>query len=69
MLALMQQGRARFEPAGAGIVLATVAASCIGVGALIGWGAGSVKYGVLCGAIAGVPAGVGAVYWQYRGTL
>jgi hypothetical protein len=24
---------------------------------------------VLCGAIAGVPAGVGAVYWQYRGTL
>jgi len=41
----------------------------IGVGALIGWGAGNVGYGVLCGAIAGVPAGVGAVYWQYRESL
>jgi hypothetical protein len=69
MLALMEQGRAKFDPAGAGIVLATVTASCIGVGALIGWGAGNVGYGVLCGAIAGVPAGVGAVYWQYRETL
>ena len=69
MLALMEQGRANSDPAGAGIVLATVAVSCIGVGALIGWGAGNVGYGVLFGAIAGVPAGVGAVYWQYRGTL
>jgi len=69
MLALMRQGPAKFDPAGAGIVLATVTVSCIGVGALIGWGAGNVGYGVLCGAIAGVPAGVGAVYWQYRESL
>jgi hypothetical protein len=69
MLAVMDPARANFDPAGAGIVLATVTASCIGVGALIGWGAGNVGYGVLCGAIAGVPAGVGAVYWQYRGTI
>jgi hypothetical protein len=69
MLAVTEQGRANFDPAGAGIVLATVTVSCIGLGALIGWGAGNVGYGVLCGAIAGVPAGVGAVYWQYRGTL
>ena len=69
MLALMQQGRARFDPAGAGIVLATVTVSCIGVGALVGWGAGYVGYGVLCGAIVGVPAGVGAVYWRYRESL
>ena len=65
----MEQGRANFEPAGAGVLLASVAVACIGVGALIGWAAGNVGYGVLCGAIAGVPAGVGAVYWHYRGTL
>jgi hypothetical protein len=69
MLALMEQGRANFQPAGAGAMLAAVTASCVGVGALIGWGAGHVGYGVLGGAIVGVPAGVGAVYWQYRGTL
>src|SRR5262249_34892447 len=50
MLAVMDPARANFDPAGAGIVLATVTASCIGVGALIGWGAGNVGYGVLCGA-------------------
>jgi hypothetical protein len=58
-----------FHPAGAGTLLATVTAASIGVGAVIGWAAGSVGYGVLAGALVGVPAGVGAVYYRYRGTL
>jgi hypothetical protein len=70
MLALMEHSsRETFHPAGAGTLLTTVTASCVGVGALVGWGAGSVGYGVLGGAIVGVPAGVAAVYWRYRGAL
>jgi hypothetical protein len=38
----------------------------VGVGALLGWAAGSVGIGVLCGAFVGVPAGVFAVYKRYR---
>jgi hypothetical protein len=64
-----QTSRPTFHPAGAGTILATVTGACIGVGALVGWGAGSVGYGVLIGAIAGVPAGVGAVYYRYRGAF
>lgn len=64
-----QSSRPTFHPAGAGMLLATVTAASIGIGAFIGWAAGSVGYGVLAGAIAGVPAGVGAVYYRYRGAL
>jgi hypothetical protein len=64
-----QTSRPTFHPAGAGMLLAAVTAASIGVGAVIGWAAGSVGYGVLAGAIVGVPAGVGAVYYRYRGTL
>jgi hypothetical protein len=41
----------------------------VGAGALVGWAAGSVGYGVLAGAAAGVPIGVFAVYRRYRGAL
>jgi F0F1-type ATP synthase assembly protein I len=58
--------RQTFEPAGAGALLASTTALGIGIGALIGWAAGAVKYGLLGGAIAGIPAGVFAVYWRYR---
>jgi hypothetical protein len=54
------------HPAGAGTLLATVTAACIGAGALVGWAIGAVGYGVLVGAIVGVPAGVLAVYLRYR---
>jgi F0F1-type ATP synthase assembly protein I len=68
MLALMEGSpRQSFEPAGAGMVLASTTAASIGVGALVGWAAGSVEYGVLGGAIVGVPAGALAVYQRYRG--
>ena len=38
----------------------------IGLGALIGWLAGSAKIGLIIGAVVGLPAGVGGVYLRYR---
>ena len=64
-----QPPRQTFQPAGAGVLLATVTVSCVGVGALVGWAAGNVGYGVLGGAVAGLPAGVFAVYKRYGDTL
>ena len=42
-------------------------AVAIGIGVLCGWAAGSVGYGALVGALAGIPAGIFAVYRRYRG--
>ena len=71
MLALAMEGSARttFDPAGAGALLATATGAGLGVGALIGWASGRIGFGVLGGAVIGVPAGVAAVYLRYRGTL
>jgi F0F1-type ATP synthase assembly protein I len=66
MLARMEQGRANFQPAGAGAVLLSGIGVGVGAGALVGWAAGSVGYGVLGGAAAGIPIGVFAVYHRYR---
>ena len=49
--------RSSFEPAGAGALLGGVTAGAVGAGALVGWAAGSVGYGILAGAFVGVPAG------------
>ena len=51
------------------MLLASATAASIGVGALVGWAAGHLAYGILGGAIAGVPLGVAGVYWQYRGAF
>jgi F0F1-type ATP synthase assembly protein I len=59
--------RPSFQPAGAGALLASTVCAGIGVGALVGWAAGSWGLGALGGAIVGVPAGVFAVYRRYRG--
>jgi F0F1-type ATP synthase assembly protein I len=70
MLAVMDPApRPTFQPAGAGMLLAATTAASIGVGALVGWIAGSVGYGIVGGAIVGVPAGVTAVYFRYRDAL
>jgi F0F1-type ATP synthase assembly protein I len=61
--------RQTFQPAGAGALLASVTLLCIGVGAVIGWLAGSVAYGLLAGALVGMPAGVFVVYRRYRGAF
>ncbi len=41
----------------------------IGLGALIGWAAGSWPLGALGGAVVGIPGGVFAVYRRYRGVF
>jgi F0F1-type ATP synthase assembly protein I len=70
MLAPMEpSSRPTFQPAGAGMLLASTTAATIAAGALVGWVAGSLPYGILGGAIVGVPAGVAAVYFRYRDTL
>jgi hypothetical protein len=70
MLAAMDAPpRPTFEPAGAGMLLAATTAACVGVGALVGWAAGSIGYGILAGAVVGVPAGIVAVYFRYREAL
>ena len=51
------------------MLLAAATVLSIGIGALIGWMAGNVGYGILGGAIVGVPAGVIAVYFRYRDVL
>ena len=67
MLAAMEPSpRASFEPAGAGALLGGVTAAGVGIGALIGWAAGTLGLGILGGAFVGVPAGVLAVYRRYR---
>lgn len=69
MLALMEQGRANVQPAGAGALLLSGIGVGVGAGALVGWAAGSVGYGVLGGAAAGLPLGVFVVYRRYRGAF
>jgi F0F1-type ATP synthase assembly protein I len=65
----MEPPRQSFDPAGAGALLVTGTGVGIGAGALIGWAAGSIAYGLLGGALAGVPLGVIAVYRRYRDTF
>jgi hypothetical protein len=65
----MEPARQSFEPAGAGALLVATTAAGIGVGALVGWAAGSVGLGALGGAVVGIPAGVFAVYHRYRGVI
>ena len=61
--------RSSFPPAAAGALLATTTGASVGLGALIGWVAGSWTLGALGGAVAGIPLGVGAVYFRYRDAL
>jgi F0F1-type ATP synthase assembly protein I len=58
--------RQTFEPAGAGALLASTTLLSAGVGAAIGWAAGSSTLGAVAGAAVGIPAGVFAVYRRYR---
>jgi F0F1-type ATP synthase assembly protein I len=64
-----ETARQPFPPAEAGVLLVTLTLVAIGIGAAIGWAAGSVGIGVLVGAVLGVPAGVFAVYRRYRGAF
>ena len=59
--------RPSFQPVEAGAILSSTIGLCAGGGALVGWGAGNVGYGVLGGVVVGIPAGVFAVYRRFRG--
>ena len=59
--------RPSFQPVEAGAVLASSIGAFGGVGALIGWAAGSTGYGALAGVVIGMPAGVFTVYRRFRG--
>ena len=61
--------RPSFQPAAAGGVLLGVLLAAIAIGALVGWAVGSIGYGILVGAIAGIPLAVYSVYRRYRGSL
>jgi hypothetical protein len=55
----------QFSAAGAGGVLLAVLVACIGVGALLGWAAGSGAIGALLGAVVEILGGIFAVYRRY----
>jgi hypothetical protein len=55
----------QFSAAGAGGVLLAVLAVCVGIGALVGWAAGSGAIGALFGAVVGILGGIAAVYARY----
>jgi hypothetical protein len=41
----------------------------MGVGTLVGWAVGEVGYGLLVGAIVGIPLGIAVVYRVYAGRM
>ncbi len=51
------------------MLLAATTAASVGAGALVGWAAGAIGYGILGGSVVGVPAGIVAVYFRYREAL
>jgi hypothetical protein len=61
--------RTSLDPLGAGALLAGVLFACVGVGALLGWAAGSTGIGVALGAVVGIPAAIVSVYRRYGGGL
>jgi hypothetical protein len=56
-----------FPPIEAGALLIVITLFVIGAATLVGWAAGSIRGGVIVGAVVGLPAGIFAVYRRYRG--
>jgi F0F1-type ATP synthase assembly protein I len=61
--------RASLDPLGAGALLTGVLFACVGIGALVGYAAGSTGVGVAIGSVVGIPAAILAVYRRYRGVF
>lgn len=64
--AAVEPQRPTLSLAGAGSVLIGFTAACIVAGTLVGWAVGSVRYGLVFGAVAGIPVGVAATVIKYR---
>ncbi len=58
--------RPTLDPLSAGGMLLGALVACVGIGALVGWAAGSVGIGIAIGAVIGIPASIFAVYRAYR---
>jgi hypothetical protein len=56
-----------FPPIEAGALLIVLTLLVIGAATLVGWAAGSLKGGLIGGALLGLPAGIYVVYRRYRG--
>jgi hypothetical protein len=69
MIPARSADRTSFDPLSAGALLTGVLFACVGLGALIGWAAGSVGIGILVGAVVGIPAAIASVYRRYRGAF
>lgn len=61
--------RPSFDPLAAGGLLLGVLFVCVGVGAVLGWAAGSVGIGIAIGSVVGIPAAIATVYRAYRGAF
>jgi F0F1-type ATP synthase assembly protein I len=61
--------RASLDPLGAGALLTGVLFACVGIGALLGYAAGSTSIGIAIGSVVGIPAAILAVYRRYRGVF
>jgi hypothetical protein len=66
MIRVAMEERRTFDPMSAGGMLLGVLFACVGIGALVGWAAGSVGIGLAIGAVVGIPASILAVYRAYR---
>jgi hypothetical protein len=69
MQSAVAAARTSLDPLGAGALLAGVLFACVGLGALVGFAAGSVGIGIMIGALVGIPAAILAVYKRYGGTV
>ncbi len=61
--------RTSLDPLGAGATLLGVLFACVGIGALVGWAAGSVGIGIAIGSVVGIPLAIAVVYRTYRGAF
>ena len=66
MIASAIADRTSFDPLGAGAMLLSVLFACVGIGALVGWAAGSTDIGIAIGSVVGIPAAIVAVFSAYR---
>jgi hypothetical protein len=61
--------RPTFDPLSAGGLLLGVLFACVGIGALVGWAAGSVGIGIAVGSVVGIPLAITTVYRAFRGAF
>jgi succinate-acetate transporter protein len=69
MMPLAIADRPTFDPLNAAGLLLGVLFACVGIGALVGWLAGSTGAGIAVGSVVGIPLAIFAVYRAYRNVV